>query len=88
MRLIDADAMLERIKPSIFDTCDLKAMLDKQPTAYDIEKVIEQLEKRADKAKNNADVYYDKRNRELYLVCEGRAEGLKEALEVVRGEKK
>ena len=32
MRLIDADAMLKRNKHSIYDTTDLKEMLDYEPT--------------------------------------------------------
>lgn len=33
MRLIDADAMLKRNECSIYDTTDLKEMLDNEPTA-------------------------------------------------------
>lgn len=40
MRLIDADAMLKRNENSIYDTTDLKEMLDNEPTA-DIEEVCE-----------------------------------------------
>lgn len=43
MRLIDADAMIKRNKHSIYDTTDLKEMLDYEPTAYDVDKVIEKL---------------------------------------------
>lgn len=43
MRLIDADAMLKRNEHSIYDTIDLKEMLYYEPTAYDIDKVIEQI---------------------------------------------
>lgn len=32
MRLIDADAMLKRNEHSIYDTTDLKEMLDNEPT--------------------------------------------------------
>ena len=32
MRLIDADAMLKRNEFSIYDTTDLKEMLDNEPT--------------------------------------------------------
>lgn len=44
MRLIDADAMLERNKRGIYDTTDLKEMLNYEPTAYDVDRVMEQLE--------------------------------------------
>lgn len=46
MRLIDADALLEKLKgtPRYFD---LKHDIEEQPTAYDVEKVLEQLEENA-----------------------------------------
>ena len=40
MRLIDADAMLKRNEFSIYDTTDLKEMLDNEPTV-DISKIEE-----------------------------------------------
>ena len=47
MRLIDADAMLERNKSSIYDTTDLKEMLKYEPTAYDVDEVVAQLTEKA-----------------------------------------
>ena len=44
MRLINADAMLERNKNSIYDTTDLEEMLKYEPTAYDVDKVVEKPE--------------------------------------------
>ena len=44
MRLINADAMLERNKNSIYDTTDLEEMLKYEPTAYDVDKVVNRLE--------------------------------------------
>jgi hypothetical protein len=43
VRLIDADAMLKRNEHSIYDTTDLKEMLDYEPTVYDVDKVVEQI---------------------------------------------
>lgn len=45
MRLIDADAFIEYVNRR-YDLCsdELRMMVDEQPTAYDIEKVVEQLE--------------------------------------------
>ena len=42
MRLIDADALLEKMKgtPRYFD---VKFDIEEQPTAYDVEKVVEQI---------------------------------------------
>lgn len=59
MRLIDADALLERIKKlechaenkkyeqglNDFLQCYLPQIIDNQPTAYNVEKVVEELEK-------------------------------------------
>lgn len=44
MKLIDADAMWGKNRSSIYDTSDLKEMLDYEPTAFDIDMVLEQLE--------------------------------------------
>ena len=47
MRLIDADKVLEWIDieyPKL-DRQDMKQMINAQPTSYDIDKVVEQLEK-------------------------------------------
>ena len=43
MRLIDADAMLKRNEQSIYDTSDLKEMLDNEPTAYDVENIVQKI---------------------------------------------
>lgn len=82
MRLIDADA----IKPSIFDTYDLKAMLDKQPTAYDIDKVIEQLQRQVEQYRRRAEEAKQRGyNSESYHNY-GKACSYEHALEIVRGE--
>ena len=43
MRLVDADLMLKRNEHSIYDTTDLKEMLNYEPTAYDVDEVVCQL---------------------------------------------
>ena len=43
MRFVDADLMLKRNEHSIYDTTDLKEMLNYESTAYDVDKVICQL---------------------------------------------
>jgi len=53
MRLIDADALIEFIDPGhlrhpdelAFSELDVVNMLNHAPTAYDVDKVVEQLEK-------------------------------------------
>lgn len=48
MRLIDADALMERIasinNPDMLTIGKVVGMIDTQPTAYDIDKVVEELE--------------------------------------------
>lgn len=47
-RLIDADALLEKLKgtPRYFD---VKFDIEEMPTAYDVEKVVKQLEEKRDR---------------------------------------
>lgn len=47
MRLIDADALLEDIVhlDNVYVQGRMAYIIDNQPTAYDVEKVVEQLEK-------------------------------------------
>ena len=67
MRLIDADALCEKIR-KIYDgymldegctPIDFENMVDEQPTAFDTEKVVEQLESLSNA---EADYYYAKSN--------------------------
>ena len=60
MRLIDADALLTRVRQIDFlkvpnstkiSACEIMAIINKQPTAFDTEKVVEQVEE----MKNNKD---------------------------------
>ena len=53
MRLIDADALIERLDErkrkepgirNIADILNVQAFIDSQPTAYDVDKVVEQFE--------------------------------------------
>lgn len=46
MRLIDADAFIDNVfECSVYDKEDIENMIDNEPTAYDVDKVIEELEK-------------------------------------------
>lgn len=59
-RLIDADALIEVLKHlSYFNADDMQELVASQPTAYDVEKVEEQLEK--------ASTVYDLSNCELAI---------------------
>ena len=57
MRLIDADAMLKRNKNSIYDTTDLEEMLRCEPTAYDVDKVVDELKKNKVNCKNSGTIF-------------------------------
>ena len=48
-RLIDADAFIEYVNRR-FDLCsdELRMMIEEQPTAYDVEKVVAELESKRD----------------------------------------
>ena len=47
MRLINAEKLLEEIKRSCMTSKDVEALIKAQPTAYDIDKVINELEEYA-----------------------------------------
>ena len=56
MRLIDADVLIDRLNErknreqgirNIVDILGVKSFIEEQPTAYDIDKVVEELEKNA-----------------------------------------
>ena len=62
MRLIDADVMIDRLNKrksrersfsNILDILRVKAFIEEQPTAYDIDKVVEELEKLASEIYND-----------------------------------
>lgn len=78
MRLIDADRLIEVLDRNFTHTGGAKIMrqiIDKQPTAYDIDKVVEWLDKASD--------YYecDEQGRERVQMID-----LADAIEIVRGE--
>lgn len=73
MRLIDADAFFNNLD-AYSDKNKLQKMLDKQPTAFNIEKVVEQLEKHKE--------VYSNIEQERYF--EGKVVGLSDAIEIVK----
>ncbi len=98
MRLIDADALKENIlkwlKPSKPDETEMIEVadafvstmmdIDEQPTAYDLDKVVEKLEKElklADDEKERCS-----RENQLQFDCaKGYAHGIAVAIEIVKG---
>lgn len=51
MRLIDADKLKHVIHCAYSDDLDILEKIDEQPTVFDVDKVVEQLEKRSTLAK-------------------------------------
>lgn len=72
MRLIDADKIIDSLGGSDMDFA-IGAVIDEQPTAFDVDKVVEQLETLIeDKTSESGDDWYT-------------AECLNEAVEIVKG---
>ena len=85
MRLIDADELIKYIKiweigPSIsYDQKELIDCLTKQPTAFDVDKVVEQLEKLANEAN---DKILEAGGLQLYY--DGYEDAMRTAVEIVK----
>ena len=68
-RLIDADVLLEKLKgtPRYFE---LKHDIEEQPTAYDMEKVVEQIQEKHCKRCLGAGVYCKEKKCWIEELCE------------------
>lgn len=83
MRLIDADKLIEVLHESLEGDCDLREdyefmgideFIKNQPTAYDVDKVVEQLGKKQNNkgfGSTIQEIFYDS--------------GLEDAIEIVKG---
>ena len=86
MKLIDADELIKYIKIWEIGTSissDQKEFIDcvnKQPTAFDVDKVVEQLEKLADEAN---DKILEAGGLQLYY--DGYEDAMRTAVEIVKG---
>ena len=89
MRLIDADALKRDLKSvtlsngTLVNANTILALLDKYPTAYDLDKVAEQLEEKAELAHKKCTIYpvYNP----LYDRYDTQYQELKACLEIVKG---
>lgn len=89
MRLIDADRLKEVLDRNFGHTGGAEVMrqiIDKQPTAYDIDKVVEQLQHQIDQYRRRAE-----EAKQIECISEsyynyGKAHSYEYALEIVRGE--
>lgn len=85
MRLIDADKFKQQIAgmaivngysaQKVNKMCEL---IDEQPAAYDVDKVVEQLESESARWQDSGDAYNDEKEK-------GVAIGFRKAIEVVKG---
>lgn len=84
-RLIDADALESVDFSECTDSMEIMAVIDAQPTAYDSNNVIEQLEKRIQT--HERCIEYEKKNGTITEEFQQRkaVEVLKEAIEIVKG---
>ena len=77
MRLIDADKIIDSLGNSDMDFA-IGAVIDEQPTAFDVDKVVEQLETRKTRAaalqKENISEYF-----------EGETDAFEFAIKIVKG---
>lgn len=85
MRLIDADAVLDMMN-SQMDMQELylpihlkELVIDAQPTSYDVDKVVAELENLADKANDNIMVS------ESPQYHDGYEDGVRKAIQIVKG---
>lgn len=91
MRLIDADALKKDLKSvtlsigTLVNTNAVLYLLEEYPTAYDVDKVVEQLEKRI--RTHEHCIEYEKKNGTITEEFQQRkaVEVLKEAIEIVKG---
>ena len=87
MRLIDAEKLKENCKITgefknnfqCVDLVTLGCVIDNQPTAYDVDKVVAELEKLADKANDNIMVS------ESPQYHDGYEDGVRKAIQIVKG---
>ena len=81
MRLIDADKLIHALANDfIGGKKALGQVIDEQPTAFDVDKVVEQLEKLADEANDKI-----LEAGELQLYYDGYEDAMRTAVEIVKG---
>ena len=80
MRLIDADELKKNLLEYNYTTehNQIFRYIDEQPAAYDVAKVVEQLESESARWQDSGDAYNDEKEK-------GVAIGFRKAIEVVKG---
>ena len=70
---------------TLFHYTGIKAIIENQPIAYDVEQVVKELERRETAKREIAKEYLDDFCFEMYHLCDNEADGIKEAIEIVKG---
>ncbi|MDO4801296.1 MAG: hypothetical protein Q4A15_03945 [Prevotellaceae bacterium] len=88
-RLIDADALYDKtmFKMGLFDNQDREIFLDaidEQPTAYDVDKVIEELEKEQEQWLRGYNQTLEMGIEHLWRNFSGRVYGVASAIDIVK----
>lgn len=84
MRLIDADTLKKDLKSvtlsngTLVNTNAVLYLLEEYPTAYDVDKVVEQLKSESARWQDSGDAYNDEKEK-------GVAIGFRKAIEIVKG---
>lgn len=90
MRMIDADELKTQLYDSIMvnedmdclDFLRVESLIDAQPTAYDVDKVVEQLREKQEKLET--DIFARESDNWYGQYCNGIHEGIDKAIEIVK----
>ena len=81
MGLIDADVLMTDVRNTITEKSrafDWINLINRQPTAYDVDKVVEQLKSESARWQDSGDAYNDEKEK-------GVAIGFRKVIEIVKG---
>lgn len=90
MRMIDADELKTQLYDSIMvnedmdclDFLRVESLIDAQPTAYDVDKVVQQLREQQEKLET--DIFARESDNWYGQYCNGIHEGIDKAIEIVK----
>lgn len=90
MRMIDADELKTQLYESIMvnedmdclDFLRVESLIDAQPTAYDVDKVVEQLREQQEKLET--DIFARESDNWYGQYCNGIHEGIDKAIEIIK----
>lgn len=90
MRMIDADELKTQLYDSItvnedmdcLDFLRVESLIDAQPTAYDVDKVVQQLREQQEKLET--DIFARESDNWYGQYCNGIHEGIDKAIEIVK----